>query len=276
MEALHALSEFSAEPDPREDERAGAESASKRARTAAHAEQARATRDEVARRLAAADEAGNGADEALDEASVKRLVLALEKRVTENVRMRAKFATEPNRFLKSEIELFAELKKLHALATSPALIPPFVRTGALTTILSLLAHENTDISVEVIDLLSELTDADLLVELRELAAANTLIAALLESGGVETIVEHISRLDEADADEAEAVHKSLLIVENLLEAQPARVAELLVGKTALLPWLLQRIKVWRRRAPRFARAHARARAPCSCPTSRLLLSLIHI
>lgn len=260
-DALHELTTLGRRPDAEELE-ASAAAANKRAKTALYAEQARATREEVARRLAAADEAGEDA-EALDEASMKKLVLSFEKRVTENVRMRAKFATEPNRFLNSEIELFAELKKLHALATYPSLIPAFVRTGALGTILSLLAHENSDISVEVIDLLSELTDADLFVELRELEAANALVVALLESAGIETVVEYLTRLDEAETEESEAVHKCLLIVENLLEAEPQRVAELLIAKTPLLKWLLQRIKVPRAMC-RAAAAAALLLLPACC------------
>jgi hypothetical protein len=51
------------------------------------------------------------------------------------------------------------------------------------------------------------------------------------------------RLDEKVPEESETVHKSLLIVENLLEARPKHVAEVLVDKTPLLRWLLQRLKV---------------------------------
>lgn len=262
MEAISALEDFAASKRPASEEQLAASEAAagKRARIELYAEQARATREEVARRLAAADEAGDEAG-ALDEASTKKLVLSLEKRVTENVRMRAKFAAEPSRFLNSEIELFAELKKLHALATSPALIPAFVGTGALETVLGLLAHENSDICAEVIDLLSELTDTDLLVELRELEAANALVVALLESAGVEVVVEYLARLDEAEAEQSEAAHKCLLIVENLLEAEPQRVAELLAAKTPLLGWLLQRIKVGLARRSSRACATPPARAP---------------
>jgi hypothetical protein len=169
-----------------------AAAAGKRARTDVYAEQARNTRDEVARRLAAADARGAD-DDALDEASMKRLVLSFEKRVNENMRMRAKFAAEPHRFLNAEIELYADLKKLHALATSPALLPAFVATQTLATILALLSHENLDISIEVVDLLSELTDADLLTELHDLTAADALVDALLGANGLEMIIGHMAR-----------------------------------------------------------------------------------
>ena len=53
----------------------------------------------------------------------------------------------------------------------------------------------------------------------------------------------LSRLDEKVLEESEAVHKSLLIFENLLDAQPERVSRLLVKETPLLGWLLNRLKV---------------------------------
>ncbi|KAJ1640597.1 hypothetical protein T492DRAFT_831882 [Pavlovales sp. CCMP2436] len=84
MEALSALEDF-AGGTRAADEAAlsAATAAGKRARTDTFADQARATREEVAGALAAGDEAGD--EETLDETTMKRLVLSFEKRVTENV-----------------------------------------------------------------------------------------------------------------------------------------------------------------------------------------------
>ena len=64
----------------------------------------------------------------LDENSMKRMVLSIEKRINENMQMRTKYGDKPERFMDSELELYQELKRLHVLATAPELYPTFVRT----------------------------------------------------------------------------------------------------------------------------------------------------
>lgn len=57
------------------------------------------------------------------------------------------------RFMESEIELHEAIQELHALATVPDLYPLLVQLQAIPSLLDLLSHENTDISVAVVDLL---------------------------------------------------------------------------------------------------------------------------
>lgn len=203
---------------------------------------AAATRETVNRTLQAADQRGEVEEDALDERSLKHLVLAFEKRVTENVKMRAKFGDQPSKFLDSEIELYAELHKFRVLGTSPELLPTFVSAGCLPTVLGLLAHENLDIVIGVIELLAELTDSDLLTDLPELEQANVLISALVENSAFDVLVDCLGRLNETVAEESEAVHKTLGIIENMLESDPSKLAPLVVAKTAFMPWLLRRVK----------------------------------
>jgi hypothetical protein len=96
----------------------------------------------------------------LDENEMKTMVLAVEKRINDNTTLRMKYPDTPDRFMDSELDLYSNLKRLHALATAPELFPTFVRTKCVPSLLSLLAHENSDISMDVVDLLHELTDAD--------------------------------------------------------------------------------------------------------------------
>ena len=77
----------------------------------------------------------------LDENSMKRMVLSIEKRINENMQMRTKYGDKPERFMDSELELYQELKRLHVLATAPELYPTFVRTRCVPSLLGLLAHE---------------------------------------------------------------------------------------------------------------------------------------
>lgn len=57
------------------------------------------------------------------------------------------------RFMESEVELHETIQELHAVATVPDLYPVLVQQQAVTSLLDLLSHENTDISVTIVDLL---------------------------------------------------------------------------------------------------------------------------
>lgn len=96
----------------------------------------------------------------LDENSLKRLILSIEKQISTNMAMRMKYVDQPERFMESELELFQALKTLHAIAAAPELYPVFVRTKCLPSLLSLLSHENVDIANDVLDLLQEMAAAE--------------------------------------------------------------------------------------------------------------------
>lgn len=55
--------------------------------------------------------------------------------------------------MESEIELHEALQELHVVATVPDLYPVLVQLQVIPSLLDLLSHENTDISVAVVDLL---------------------------------------------------------------------------------------------------------------------------
>lgn len=55
--------------------------------------------------------------------------------------------------MESEIELNEAVEELHVVATVPELYPALVELGTVKTLLSLLSHDNTDISIAVVDLL---------------------------------------------------------------------------------------------------------------------------
>jgi beta-catenin-like protein 1 len=55
--------------------------------------------------------------------------------------------------MESELELHTTLQELRTLATVPELYPRLVALGAIPSMLELLAHDNTDIAIAVVDLL---------------------------------------------------------------------------------------------------------------------------
>jgi len=187
------------------------------------------------------DEAGAAA--ALDEAGVKRLVLAFERALTRNTQLRVKHAHDPTKFVDSEVELDEAARALLAVAAQPQLFPVLVATGAVASLLALLAHENADIALDAIAFLKDATDVDAEAATDAHAAhgVQTLLDALLAAQLLALLVATLQRLDEAQSEERQGVHSVLAIAENVLELRP-ELAQTLVQETALLAWLLARVQ----------------------------------
>lgn len=111
----------------------------------------------------------------------------------------------------------------------------------MASILGLLSHENTDVAVAIVDLLQELTDIDTLTESEE--GASSLIQALADQQICALLVQNLDRLnDAASREEAEGIHNTLSIVENLIEFRPEVSTE--SAEAGLLSWLVsKRLKV---------------------------------
>lgn len=184
--------------------------------------------------LSAAD-----AVEVLDLRAAKRLLLGFERRLRDNLEARMKYPDDPARFADSEIALHAEADRLRLLAGAPELFPDLVPLGLASSLSSLLTHENADLAAAAASLLADLTDSD---DPSDLAAVQALADALVDANALDLLVHNLSRFSEADPDEAEAVHNTLAVLENLLDLRP-HLADKVCDGTKLLRWLLSRVKV---------------------------------
>ncbi|CAF0842197.1 unnamed protein product [Rotaria sordida] len=177
--------------------------------------------------------------EELDETSLKRMLSQLEKRISKNQEMRIKYPDHPEKFMESEIELNDAVQELHIIATQSDLYHVLVNMNGITLLMSLLTHENTDISIAVISLIQELTDVDTLTESEQ--QATFLIDALAEQQIISLLVQNMERLDENVKEEADGIHNSLAIVENMTEFRPSLSID--ACKHGLLACLLKRLKI---------------------------------
>jgi len=177
----------------------------------------------------------------LDETGVKRILLNFEKKVLKNQELRIKFLDQPEKFMESEMELHDAVQELHNIATVPEHYPILVDLNSVPSLLGLLSHENTDISVGVVDLLQELTDVDAMTGSEE--GASSLIQALLDNQVCALLVSNLDRLDEMVREEADGVHNSLAIVENIVEFRPEVCKEVATQGTGFLTWLVNKLKV---------------------------------
>uniref|UniRef100_A0A4W4FI94 Beta-catenin-like protein 1 n=1 Tax=Electrophorus electricus TaxID=8005 RepID=A0A4W4FI94_ELEEL len=177
--------------------------------------------------------------ELVDESTVKKMILTFEKRSYKNQELRIKFPDNPEKFMEAELDLNDIIQEMHVIATIPELYHLLVELNAVHSLLGLLSHDNTDIlSLLQMDLLQELTDIDTLHESEE--GAEVLIDALLEGQVVALLVQNMERLDETVKEEADGVHNTLAIVENMAEFRPGLCAE--AAQQGLMQWLLKRIK----------------------------------
>ncbi|KAK9266441.1 hypothetical protein L1049_007438 [Liquidambar formosana] len=178
--------------------------------------------------------------EILDLRTLKKHVLSFERRYRDNIEARLKYPDQPDKFAESEIELHEEIQKLKILAGGPELYPDLVNLNAIPSIVNLLSHDNTDIAVDVVVLLQDLTDEDVLEDNDE--PARILVDALIKNNVLELLVQNLHRLSDTDPEEMAAMYNTLATIENLIEVQPA-VAEMVCERTKLLRWLLGKIKV---------------------------------
>lgn len=95
-----------------------------------------------------------------------------------------------------------------------------------------------DISVAIVDLLQELTDVDILHESAE--GADILIECLRKQQITALLVQNLDRMDETVKEEADGVHNTLAIIENLTELRPEFCQE--AAEQGLLQWILKRLK----------------------------------
>ena len=177
--------------------------------------------------------------EMLTSESLKKLLLALEKKINKNQKLRMKYPTDPEKFMDSEVELHEELNNLYAISASPDLYPTFVQAGSVQSLLGMVAHENTDVSLAAVGLLQELTDPETILESEETTLV--LIDALLDGQCLELIVQNLSRLDETSDEDSQGVHDSFSILENLLEIRPS-LALMMGEKTHIFKFLLLRLQ----------------------------------
>eukprot|EP00928_Gymnodinium_smaydae_P024700 TRINITY_DN19914_c0_g6_i1.p1 TRINITY_DN19914_c0_g6~~TRINITY_DN19914_c0_g6_i1.p1 ORF type:complete len:710 (-),score=216.59 TRINITY_DN19914_c0_g6_i1:72-2093(-) len=186
------------------------------------------------------DEADDVHIENLTETSLKRMVLQLQRKVKVNQDLRIKHSDEPDKFLKSEVDLDEEVKRFTILGAHPELYPCFLKLGALPDLVGLLNHVNTDIAVDVFEVLSELTDPDVIGEVEE---PETFFAALFEAGLCEMSVDVLMRIDEdASEEDAKAVTNCLTMMENLADLDPKDTCMHFAKAPKLLPWLIKRVR----------------------------------
>lgn len=175
--------------------------------------------------------------EKFDVAWLRKLALGFEKRISKNAELRAKHEDDPAKFMGSEADLDADIKSLSVLSEHPDLYPEFARLGCVASLVGLLAHENTDIAIDAIEIIGELTDEDVAASEEQWDA---LVDAALDADLPNLVVSNLSRLDEANEADRRGVYNALNVLENLA-SRPSLATR--IGTATKAPdYLLRRVR----------------------------------
>ncbi|KAF9095892.1 hypothetical protein BGX23_012438 [Mortierella sp. AD031] len=191
-------------------------------------------------------------EERFDLSAVRKMILKFEKAINKNQEMRVKYPDDPAKFMESEADLDEEIKRMMAMTQAPQHYPVLVELNTISSILSLLTHENPDIAIDAIELLKELTDEEVLSvgleEDQEVAGSEgeagmkVFVHGLIDQGLLDLLVQNLGRLDEEETNDRQGVFNTLAVFENLTSIEVA-LAETIVSKSGLLPWMMKRLKV---------------------------------
>jgi beta-catenin-like protein 1 len=177
------------------------------------------------------------APEKIDSAWLRKLALNFEKKISKNSELRAKFEDEPQKFMGSEADLDADIKALSILSEHPELYKEFAKLGCVGSLVGLLAHENTDIAIDAVEIVSELTDEDVEVKQEQWTS---IVDAMVDSDLLDLLVSNFARFNEKNESDRSGVYHALSVLENLASQQT--LAEKIGQDTTVLKWLLERIQ----------------------------------
>ncbi|KAF9135587.1 hypothetical protein BGW39_001913 [Mortierella sp. 14UC] len=191
-------------------------------------------------------------EERFDLSAVRKMILKFEKAINKNQEMRVKYPDDPTKFMESEADLDEEIKRMMAMTQAPQHYPVLVELNTISSILSLLTHENPDIAIDTIELLKELTDEEVLSvgleEDQEVAGSEgeagmkIFVHGLIDQGLLDLLVQNLGRLDEEETNDRQGVFNTLAVFENLTSIEVA-LAETIVSKSGLLSWMMKRLRV---------------------------------
>ncbi|KAJ5128354.1 uncharacterized protein N7443_005475 [Penicillium atrosanguineum] len=175
--------------------------------------------------------------EKFDAAWVRRFALNFERKISKNAELRGKFEGDPQKFMASEADLDSEIKGLSILSEHPELYEEFAKMGCVGSLISLLSHENADIAIDTIQIISELTDEDVEAEQEQW---DSLVNAMMDADLIELLSQNLGRLDESSETDRAGVYYVLNVLENLSSQTP--LAEKIGQDATVLPWILSRIQ----------------------------------
>ena len=176
--------------------------------------------------------------------NIRKQLMKFDKCIRKNVELRGKYPDDPNSFIESEIDLDESIHELKNFSQNPSMAfsQLLKNVEILEKIVNLLSHENTDIALDVVEVLEELTDDDILEEINIDGddILQTFVDKLLEYQLLELLISNLGRLNENLDTDIQGVFHTLSLIENLLSLRPS-LSESICEQTPILSWLINRL-----------------------------------
>jgi beta-catenin-like protein 1 len=148
--------------------------------------------------------------------STKRLVAALEKKMQINAQARIKHAGDVAKFIDTESDLYEQVVAMQVIVNNPSLIPEILESNCTNLMIQLLDHENSDISLAVIEWFRDVFDGEILEEVDEQHVSG-MVARAKSSQVAQAIVTNLARFNENIDDDAKAVYSSMEFFEGIFD-----------------------------------------------------------
>jgi beta-catenin-like protein 1 len=161
----------------------------------------------------------------------------LEHHYNKNKELRKKYNNKPELYADSEADLHEEIKVLQRIAAYPDLITILIENKGIELLITLLEHENNDITADAVIVIDEITDGDFL---QELEFPKEFLELFISNNIFELLTNIIQKLNEKNKDELQLISDILSVFENFLDVYPFT-SQLICEKTHLLEWLIKRI-----------------------------------
>ncbi|KAI8901688.1 Catenin-beta-like protein [Globomyces pollinis-pini] len=177
-----------------------------------------------------------------DTNTIKKLLFTLEKSLSSNTLLRSKYSNNPLKFIDSEQALDDAISALTSISSSPELFPVLIQLNSHVSILSLLAHENTDIVLSTLTLINEFTDDDTVDQTTPKAAQGIkqLLHSWLDADILSLLVANLDRLLDDRADDRQGIFDTLSIMENFVSIDPELEVKVF---NSIIPWILKRLSL---------------------------------
>uniref|UniRef100_A0A6G1SB11 Beta-catenin-like protein 1 n=1 Tax=Aceria tosichella TaxID=561515 RepID=A0A6G1SB11_9ACAR len=175
------------------------------------------------------------------EATLRKSLANFERRHSDNQKARIKYADEPRKIAPSETELFASLDEIQGVAVQPELYPVLMeRKSTLSTLLSLLTHENSDVSAKVVKIISDFVEYDSEDTVGGEQVVGRLVKVLLDLNLIDLLLSNVERLHIGVCGEEECIRDTLEIFENILEQDPVAISR---SSRKMIEWMVNELKV---------------------------------
>eukprot|EP00375_Theileria_parva_P002301 XP_764979.1 hypothetical protein [Theileria parva strain Muguga] len=186
--------------------------------------------------------------EPLSASNIKRNVNLLLKRYETNQNDRISHPDNPQKWVMSEVDLDEQIRFFGDLSTMPSLYREFLLLDGFRILSNMLTHDNIDIGMSCINVLSEILDPEIIFSLENPHdfttnlvphTTNIPIQELLSLHSL--VVNTLLLIQEVDEVDYNGVKSSFELLENLMELSPTAVNDLAKDKK-FLSYLLTRMK----------------------------------